>query len=336
MKNGLGGAKAVARQVFVTRDIGKNILGMLTPYAEVEVFPGEEGPSRQELIKRLAGKEALLCTVTDPVDEEVIAASPGLKIISNFGVGYNNIDVEAATRRGILVTNTPGVLTDATADLTWALILDVARRVSEGDRLVRRGGWTGWSPRFMLGTEVTGKTLGIIGMGRIGRAVARRAHGFRMRILYCSRTRLTEREERELGAEYASLPRLLRESDFVSLHAPYTSETHGLIGRDELRLMKPTAFLINTARGQLVDEEALVAALKQGEIAGAALDVYEREPEVPQALVEMEQVVLAPHLGSATLETREAMARLAVENLIAYFRGERPPHPVNGEVWPGC
>jgi lactate dehydrogenase-like 2-hydroxyacid dehydrogenase len=233
-----------------------------------------------------------------------------------------------------LVTNTPDVLTDATADLTWALLLDVARRVTEGDRLVRAGRWIGWTPEFMLGTEVTGKTLGIIGMGRIGKAVASRARGFRMRVLYHSRTRLSAEEERALGAEWRTFHSLLEEADFVSLHAPYTAETHHLIGEDELARMKPGSFLINAGRGALVDEQALIRALRERRIAGAALDVYEREPEVPEELKRMEQVVLAPHLGSATRETREAMARMAVENLMAFFSGRKPPHLVNEEAWP--
>ncbi|WP_124727973.1 2-hydroxyacid dehydrogenase [Staphylospora marina] len=324
----------MSRQVFVTRQIGEAVLHRLGSHATCVIHPGESGPTRDELIRGLQGKEALLCTVTDPVDEEVIASAPDLRIISNFGVGVNHIDIEAATRRGILVTHTPGVLTDATADLTWALLLDAARRVSEGDRLVRRGGWKGWTPTFMLGTEVTGKTLGIIGMGRIGQEVARRASGFRMRILYHSRRRLAPEKERELRAEYATPDRLLAEADFVSLHAPYTRETHHLIGKRELSLMKPGAILINTARGSLVDEQELVRALKRGQIAAAGLDVYEREPEVHPELPGLEQVVLAPHLGSATRETREAMAHLAVENLKAYFEGRRPPHPVNPEILP--
>lgn len=321
----------MARQVLVTRDLGE-WLESLKPYAEVYVLP-EADSNRDGLIRHLQGKEALLTTVVDPIEESVMDACPGLKIISNYGVGYNHIDLAAASQRDILVTYTPGVLTEATADLTWALLLDVARRVTEGDRLVRKEGWKGWTPRFMLGTEVHQKTLGIIGMGRIGQAVARRASGFGMSVLYYSRTRLPENREQELGIRFAALPDLLKKADFVTLHTPHSKETHHLIGEKELRLMKDSAYLINTARGAVVDEQALIAALKEKRIRGAALDVYEREPHVPEELRSMEQVVLAPHLGSATEETRKAMAELAVENLIAYFKGQRPRHLVNEEVW---
>jgi D-3-phosphoglycerate dehydrogenase len=320
--------------VLVTRHLPGDALIQLQQVAKVEIIGEEESLSSEKWIRRLRGKDALICTVADPIDEKVMEACPELSIISNFGVGYNHIDIAAATRRGILVTNTPDVLTDATADLTWALLLDVARRVTEGDRLVRAGRWIGWTPEFMLGTEVTGKTLGIIGMGRIGKAVASRARGFRMRVLYHSRTRLSAEEERALGAEWRTFHSLLEEADFVSLHAPYTAETHHLIGEDELARMKPGSFLINAGRGALVDEQALIRALRERRIAGAALDVYEREPEVPEELKRMEQVVLAPHLGSATRETREAMARMAVENLMAFFSGRKPPHLVNEEAWP--
>ncbi|MGA8942127.1 MAG: D-glycerate dehydrogenase [Thermoactinomyces sp.] len=320
-------------RVFVTDNLSKTSLSVLQEYAEVEINPYGRTLTKEELIRFAREKDALLCTVTDRVDQQVIHACPDLKIISNFGVGYNHIDVEAATATGKIVTNTPGVLTDATADLTWALLLDVARRVSEGDRLVRRGEWGGWGPGFMLGSEVTGKTLGIIGMGNIGQAVAFRARAFRMKVLYFSRTRLSPETEQELGVQWCLLPSLLKEADFVSLHAPYTRKTHHLLGREQLKQMKKSACLINTARGPLIDEQALVQALQEKWIAGAALDVYEKEPVVPDALKQMENVVLAPHLGSATLETREAMASLAVQNLVHFFRGQRPPHIVNPEAW---
>jgi glyoxylate reductase len=323
----------LSRWVFVTQNIGSENLVPLHAYADIEVNQEQKKWTNKELIEHLQGKEAILCTVTDPIDENVINACPTLRIISNYGVGINHIDVQAATRRGILVTNTPDVLTEATADLTWALLLDVARRVTEGDRLVRRRGWKGWSPTFMLGTEVTGKTLGIIGMGRIGQAVAKRATGFRMRVLYYSRTGLPLECEREWGVSFARLDELLRQADFVSLHTPYTKATHHLIGRKELEMMKESAFLINTARGAVVDEEALIEALGKKRIAGAALDVYEKEPYVPESLLSMENVVLAPHLGSATKETRSAMARLAVQNLLDYFAGRKPAQLVNEEAW---
>lgn len=320
-------------QVLVTSAIAEDSIRQLQQIAQVEIIDQPEGPSREEIILGLQGKAALLCNVTDTIDEQLLQACPDLRIISNFGVGHNHIDIDAATRQGILVTNTPGVLTEATADLTWSLLLDLARRVTEGDRLIRQHRWRGWSPQFMLGTEVTGKTLGIIGMGRIGQAVARRAHGFRMKILYYSRTRLPLELEKECNLEYRDLSDLLSEADFVSLHAPYTQDTHHLIGERQLMRMKKSSFLINTARGALVDEEALVRALKNGQIAGAALDVYEQEPHVPEELIQLEQVVLAPHLGSATRETRAAMAQLAVENLIAFFQGEKPRYLVNEQVW---
>lgn len=323
----------MCRRVFVTSDISDTSLSVLQEHANVEINPYGRALAKEELIRFARDKDALLCTVTDRIDYQVIHACPGLRIISNYGVGYNHIDVGAATATGKIVTNTPGVLTDATADLTWALLFDAARRVSEGDRLVRRGMWKGWDPGFMLGSEVTGKTLGIIGMGNIGQAVASRARAFRMKVLYFSRTRLSLEKEQELGVQWRSLFSLLKEADFISLHAPYTSETHHLLGREQLKQMKKGAYLINTARGPLVDEQVLVQALREKWIAGAALDVYEKEPEVPDALKRMENVVLAPHLGSATLETREAMANLAVQNLVHFFQGKRPPHIVNPEAW---
>ncbi|WP_232336271.1 D-glycerate dehydrogenase [Thermoactinomyces sp. CICC 10522] len=320
-------------QVLVTHEIDRQMLERLQTEAELDIVSNKAAWTQEEIIQRLQGKDALLCTVTDPIGEKVIEACPRLQIISNYGVGYNHIDLEAASKRGIVVTNTPDVLTEATADLTWALLLDVARRVTEGDRLVRQGRWRGWEPSFMQGTEVTGKTLGIIGMGRIGRAVARRARGFAMNILYYSRTRLPLAIERELGLQFANIDSLLAESDFVSLHTPYTPATYHLIGARELGQMKESAFLINTARGAVVDEQALIRALQEKKIAGAALDVYEREPLVPNELIRLDNVVLAPHLGSATKETRRAMAELAVQNLADYFAGKKPRYLVNEEVW---
>lgn len=322
----------MGRRVFVTRFISKHYLSILEEHLEVEINSLNRKLTQSEIIQFTQDKDAILCTVSDEVNSEVIRACPRLKIISNYGVGYNNIDLKAAASKGVIVTNTPGVLTDATADLTWALLFDVARRLSEGDRLVRRGEWKGWEPGFLLGSEVTGKSLGIIGMGRIGKAVAYRARAFHMNVIYHSRRRLSPEEEQKLNVRWSPLDELLQEADFVSLHAPYTRETHHLIGQKELGLMKKSAYLINTARGPLVDEPALIRALQEKEIAGAALDVYEKEPEVPAELKEMENVVLAPHLGSATVETREAMARLAVENLLHFFEGKRPPHIVNSRV----
>jgi len=321
----------------VTRQIPEEGLSLIRECYEVEVWDRYTPPPREVLLEKAREVDALVTLLTDRVDRELLDSAPRLRIVAQYAVGFDNIDVEHATRRGVYVTNTPGVLTDATADLTWALLLAAARRVVEADRFVRSGEWwrtgTGWHPMMMLGFHVTGKTLGIIGMGRIGQAVARRARGFNMRILYYQRHRLPEDVERELGAQYVDLETLLRESDFVSIHVPLTPETRRMIGERELRMMKRTAILINTARGAVVDEEALVRALREGWIAAAALDVFEREPLPPDhPLTKLDNVVLAPHIGSATRETRAAMARLVAENLLAFYRGEVPPTLVNREV----
>lgn len=321
-------------KVLVTRELPKEALKRLEKHCDVDLNDEDRPLTRQELMQRIRDKDGLLSMLTDRIDGELMDAAPGLKVISNYAVGFNNIDVKEATRRGIPVTNTPGVLTESTADLTWALIMDVARRVSEGDRVTRAGRWPGWSPMWMLGQDVHGAILGIVGMGRIGKAVARRAIGFDMRVIYFSRTRLPEEEERRLGVSYRPLPELLRQADFVSLHAPYSEETHHMIGPAELGMMKPTAYLINTARGALIDEQALVRALKKGQIAGAGLDVYEHEPELAEGLAELDNVVLSPHLGSSTWGTRLRMAQVAVENLLSVLQGKRPLHLVNKEVWP--
>jgi glyoxylate reductase len=323
----------VKRQVVLTRRIAEECMKRLADHFQLEVVGGDDSPTKEEIQPFLQGKELLISTVTEKIDADLIHSAPQLRIICNFGVGFDNIDLQAATQKGILVTNTPDVLTDATADLTWALLLAVSRRLCEGDRLVRQKKWQGWTPTFMLGADVTGKTLGIIGMGRIGQAVAKRASGFSMRVLYFSRTRLSPELEKRYRVEYASLEKLLREADFISLHMPYSEETHHFIGDKEISQMKPTAFLINTSRGSIIDEQALLAALEAEQIAGAGLDVYEHEPHVPEAFMQMENVVLAPHLGSATKEVRIAMGNKVIENLLAYVRGERPPNLVNPEVW---
>lgn len=320
-------------KVLVTRELPREALERLAKHCDVDLNDEDRPLTRDELKRRIRDKDGILSMLTDQIDGELMDAAPNLKVISNYAVGFNNIDVKEATRRGIPVTNTPGVLTESTADLTWALIMDVARRVSEGDRVTRAGRWPGWSPMWMLGQDVHGSTLGIVGMGRIGKAVARRARGFDMQVIYYSRTRLPEEEERSLRVSYRPLPELLRQADFVSLHAPYSEETHHLIGPAELAMMKSTAFLINTARGPLVDEQALVRVLREGQIAGAGLDVYEREPELAEGLAELDNVVLSPHLGSSTWGTRLRMAKVAVENLLAPLQGKRPPHLVNEEVW---
>ena len=318
-------------KVFVTARMPAEVLALIRQAHAVESYTGDPPIDRQKLLGSIADKEGLLCTITDRIDAELMDCAPALKVIANFGVGFEHIDVAAATQRGIPVTNTPGVLTDTTADVAFALILATARRIVEGDRRIREGKFQYWAPLLFLGQEVSGKTLGIIGMGRIGQAVARRAAGFGMKIIYHSRTRLAPSQEQELKAFAAPLETLLREADFVSLHVPLTPQTRHLIGAPELALMKPSAYLINTARGPLVDEAALVAALRQGQIRGAGLDVYEKEPELSPGLAGLDNVVLLPHVGSATIETRTRMAMMAAENLLAALRGETPPNCLN---WP--
>jgi glyoxylate reductase len=304
----------------------------LAEHLEVEYWSGNERPPRPEVLKRVAGKDALICLLTEKVDRELLdAAGPNLRIVANVAVGYDNIDVPACTERSVAVTNTPGVLDETTADFTWTLLMAVARRLVEGERLARSGEWRQWNLDQLCGTDVWGKTLGIIGFGRIGRAVARRATGFRMRVIYYSTTRAAVEVERELNAEYMERDRVLEQADFLSLHVPLRADTRGSIGPTELARMKRTAFLINTTRGPVVQEAALVAALEQGTIAGAALDVFEREPLISEGL-RRENVVLAPHLGSASIETRTRMAMIAVENVIAFFSAKRPPTILNPEV----
>jgi glyoxylate reductase len=310
-------------------------LRLLTDMCELDVFEGDAPIPRSVLLKGIKGKDGLLCLLSDKIDKEVIAAGGrSLKVISNYAVGYNNINVEEATERGILVTNTPGVLTDATADLTWALLLACARRIPKSDKFVKYGKFVGWGPTLLLGREVYGKTIGIVGLGDIGAAVARRAKGFGMKILYHNRKRDPEAEA-ELGATYVSIEDLLRSSDYVSLHVPLTPETQHLIGEREMTMMKPTAILLNTSRGEVVDETALVKALKEGRIDSAGLDVYEKEPALGPGLAELENVVLTPHTGSATYEARDRMAVMAAQNLVAGLKGERPRHLVNASVWKG-
>lgn len=316
-------------KVLVTARMPVEVISLIEREHQVESYQEDPPLDRQSLLRRVADKEGLLCTITDRIDAELLDGAPALKVIANYGVGFEHIDLAGATRRGIPVTNTPGVLTDATADLAFALILATARRIAAGDRRVREGKFTYWAPLLFLGQEVSGKTLGLIGLGRIGQAVAQRARGFGMRVLYHSRTRLAPAAEQELQVAYAPRETLLREADFVSLHVPLTPETRHLIGRRELELMKPTAFLINTARGPVVDEAALVEALRRGQIGGAGLDVYEREPELSPGLTDLDNVVLLPHLGSATIETRTRMGLMAAENLLAGLRGERPPNCLN-------
>lgn len=283
---------------------------------------------KAELIRRLAGKDGLICQIITTVDEEVLAAAPTLRVIANVAVGYNNIDVAGARRRGIVVTNTPDVLTETTADFAWALLMAVARRVVEADHYARSGQWKAWKWDLLWGADIHGKTLGIVGFGRIGRAVARRAIGFNMRVLYTDAVRAAPDVEQELRAEFAPLDRVLVESDFVSLHTPLLPETRHLINEAALRRMKRTAILVNAARGPIVDEAALVRALTEGWIAGAGLDVFEEEPKIHPGLLLLRNVVLAPHIASASRETRLAMARLAVRNCVAVLEGKPAITPV--------
>jgi glyoxylate reductase len=310
-------------RVLLTRRIPSSPFAKLEAGADVELYDGPTPISEDELKRRLSDKHGLIGVLNDRITAGVLDAAPNLKVVANIAVGFDNIDVPAARSRNIIVTNTPDVLTNATAELTWALILSLTRRVTEGDRLVRRKGWKGWTLDFMLGTELRGKQLGIIGRGRIGRAVGEKAPAFGMSAVFAARGGRSAPDLREL-----SLDELLISSDVISIHTPLTSENRHLIDRKAFARMKRTAFLINTARGPIVDEEALAWALQERLIAGAALDVYEREPEVFPALLEMENVVLAPHLGSATRETRTAMIELAVNNVLAVLQGRPALTPV--------
>ena len=320
-------------KVYVTRNIPKTI-EILREFCDLTIHNKAKAPSKQEMIRKIRDKDALLCVLSDNVDNEVIASASNLKVISSYSVGYDHIDIDAATKHGVYVAYTPEVLTETTADLAFALMLTVARRVVEADRLIRTGKWKSiWSYDFMLGSDVHGKNLGIIGMGRIGSALARRANGFKMRVSYHNRSRLSIDKERELNVEYRELDDLLKESDFVSIHVSLGKDTYHLMNEQKFRLMKSTTCLINTSRGQVVDEKALVKALRRKWIAGAALDVFEKEP-VPKdsPLLKFDNVVLVPHIGSASKETRERMAEVAAINILNVFKGEKPLYAVNPEV----
>ncbi len=321
----------MAPKIFVTRPLPEQALALLQRHAEVECNARAD-LTRDELITKAQGRAAIITILDDRVDDGVLANLSGLRIVSNVAVGYDNIDVKAATKRGVLVTNTPGVLDDTTADFTFALILAAARRIVEADNFLRSGRWTRWELLLMAGLDVWGRTLGVIGLGRIGRGVARRARGFGMRVLYSDVTRVPDELERELHVEYVSKEQLLKESDVVTLHVPLGPTTRHYIGETEFALMKPSGILINASRGPVVDQIALIRALEQGRIWGAALDVFENEPKVPAALLALKNVVLTPHIASSSIATRTRMAVIAAENVVSVLQGGRPQHIVNPEV----
>src|SRR5712672_70500 len=319
-------------KVLATRPLFPAAQEILNASCEVEYWTQPERISKEELFRRLADKEGLVCLLTEKVNEELLAAAQKLRIAANVAVGYDNITVADCTKRGVAATNTPGVLDETTADFAWTLLMAVARRLSEGEELARSGEWKNWDLDQLVGTDVWGKTLGIVGFGRIGRAVARRASGFQMKVIYTDAVRAPESVEKELNAEFQEMNALLAESDFISVHVPLLPETRGLFNAPKFYRMKPTAFLINTSRGPVVDEAALVAALEAKKIAGAGLDVYENEPFIHPGL-KRSNVVLAPHIASASLETRTKMASIAAENVVALFKGQKPPNMLNPEAF---
>ena len=323
----------MALNVAVTRVIPDRGLDLLRDKCDpLEINQEDRVLTRDELLDIVKGRDGVLCLLTDPIDAAVFdAAGPQCKIFANYAVGYNNIDVDAATQRGIAITNTPGVLTDATADHAWALLFSVARRIVEADRFTRQGKFKGWGPMLFLGGDITGRTLGVVGAGRIGTAMALKSAGFKMKVLYTDTTG-NEALEKKLGAERVDLETLLKSSDYVTVHVPLLPKTIHLIGEKELGMMKPSAYLINTSRGPVVDEKALVEALREKRIAGAGLDVFEDEPELAPGLADLDNVVIPPHIASATIETRGKMAEMAATNLIDRLEGRKPPNCVNLEV----
>jgi len=321
-----------AARVYVTRELPTAALDLLAEAATVRVWPDELPPPPEVLLAEAADADALLTLLTDRIDAAIMAAAPRLRVISNMAVGYDNIDVEEANRRGILVTNTPGILTKTTADFAFALLLAAARRVVEADRYTRQGRWKTWGPQLLLGQDVYEATLGVVGLGGVGLEVAKRGRGFGMRVLYCDSTR-RPKEERRYGLAYVELDQLLTESDFISLHTPLIPETHHLVGERELALMKPTAVLVNTARGPIVDQRALWRCLKERRIAAAAIDVSEQEPIASDdPLLGLDNIIITPHIASASVATRLGMARMAVDNLLTALRGQVPPQCVNREA----
>lgn len=321
-------------RVYITRELPGRSLEILKKYFDAEVWSEYGPPPKQHIIEKAKDADGLATLLTDKIDSEVFDAAPKLKIVAQMAVGFDNIDVKEATKRGIYVTNTPGVLTETTADFAWALLMAAARRIVEADKYVRTGQWrVSWHPSMLLGRDVYGATLGIIGAGRIGVAVARRAKCFNMKILYYDVVPMPPEIEKELGAKRVDLTTIFKESDFVSIHVPLTKETYHMVDEEKLKLMKKTAFIVNNARGPVIDEKALYKALKRGWIAGAALDVFEKEPTpVDNPLLKLENVVVAPHISSASHETRSKMAEMVAENLVAFFQGKTPPNLVNPEV----
>jgi gluconate 2-dehydrogenase len=319
-------------KVLVTREVFDETLEYLAQHCAVESNQEDAVYAPEELARRVADKDGVMCCLTDRVDAALLAAGPRLKVVANIAVGYNNIDLAACSARGVLATNTPGVLDDSTADLAWALMLATARRITEVESYIRGGEWTGWRLKQWLGVDVHHATLGIIGMGRIGQAIARRAAGFDMKVIYSNRKRVAPEIEQRLNAEYASKDDLLARADFVVLQMPYSAETHHLIGAAQLKMMKPTAILINSTRGGVVDDAALIEALKHGTLRGAGLDVFENEPKLNPEFLALKNVVLAPHIGSSTQATRRAMAMTAAKNLVAALSGGTPPNLLNPQA----
>ncbi len=320
-------------KIFLSREMLPECLERLQSESELEYNPDDRSLTEKEIIAGVKGKDALIVMAADPVGPAIMDANPELKIIANFGVGYDRLDVAAATVRGIPITNTPDVVTEATADMAWALLMAAGRRIAEGDRFIRARRWVTTSPRLFLGLDIAGATLGLLGLGRIGKAMIPRAKGFGMTINYWNRTRLPESEEKRLGIQYVEKETLFSESDFVSIHVALNPDTVHLVGEAELALMKPTAYLINTTRGPVVDEKALVAVLMDNKIAGAGLDVFENEPKLEPELYELENAVLVPHIGSATVGTRTNIGMMVIDNCLAGCRGERPPNVVNPEIY---
>ena len=316
-------------RIVITREIFDDVIDYLKPHCDVDANQADVPYTPDALAARLARGDGLMCALTDKIDAALIARAPQLKVVANIAVGYNNIDVPACTARGIKVTNTPGVLDDSTADMAFALMLSTARRITEVESYIRKGEWTGWKLKQWLGVDVHHATLGIIGMGRIGQAIAKRAAGFDMKVIYHNRKRVSPEIETRVNAAHMSMDELLAQSDFIILQMPYSPDTHHLIGAAQLAKMKPTAILINSTRGGVVDDKALIHALKTGVIRAAGLDVFEGEPKLDRGFLELKNVVLTPHIGSSTEATRRAMAMTAAQNLVAALSGQKPPNWVN-------